>query len=490
MSINQIRINDNSIYFIDSENIEVAKITADYNSNISVCDGKITNLLNPTEGYDAANKRYVDNRLQHHSTNNKNPHKVNKKHIGLEHVQNIKNNNSANGPPTDGDNLSRGYINGSRWLDITNNIEYLCFSSTLMSAIWLRTNVSDNSFDEITKLVEKNCEHTVDLKNPHKVTKEQLGLHNLSNIKNNYNGGGPPTNADNLSIGYVVGSRWLDLINNVEYLCFSSTKEESTWLYTNLSDNSFNSILGIIEKNTSHTEDKTNPHKVTKDQVGLSNVENTKNNLNSNISPQPYDDIFVGYLVGSVWINKKTLKIYICIDNTLNDAKWQEMTNPPETFGENLGSGEEVYANKLDNKLQFKSIVGGNHVTLESDNKELTVNAKNSHCFSVCHLPIDVMYDIYGTVCYFPWKHSEFNKYINGRIVFHAEIGNKSLSVQLLNKTENSVLGVLPNITSPGFYSFPVANPSGDALLEIQVKKSMVFGTNPRIFGIVLKYDS
>jgi hypothetical protein len=47
---------------------------------------------------------------------------------------------------------------------------------------------------------------------------------------------------------------------------------------------------------------------------------------------------------------------------------------PEATTVVNLGTGEGLYANTNDAELQFKSIIGGNNVTLSSDSDELTIN--------------------------------------------------------------------------------------------------------------------
>ena len=47
---------------------------------------------------------------------------------------------------------------------------------------------------------------------------------------------------------------------------------------------------------------------------------------------------------------------------------------PEATTVTNLGTGEGLYASKSDAELQFKSLVGGNNVTLSSDSNELTID--------------------------------------------------------------------------------------------------------------------
>ena len=47
---------------------------------------------------------------------------------------------------------------------------------------------------------------------------------------------------------------------------------------------------------------------------------------------------------------------------------------PEATTVLNLGTGEGLYASKNDAELQFKSLIGGNNVTLSSDSNELTID--------------------------------------------------------------------------------------------------------------------
>jgi hypothetical protein len=47
---------------------------------------------------------------------------------------------------------------------------------------------------------------------------------------------------------------------------------------------------------------------------------------------------------------------------------------PEATTVVNLGTGQGLYAGKNDAELQFKSLIGGNNVTLSSDANELTIN--------------------------------------------------------------------------------------------------------------------
>lgn len=76
-----------------------------------------------------------------------------------------------------------------------------------------------------------------------------------------------------------------------------------------------------------HEANVSNPHSVTKDQVGLSNVPNTKMNLTATISPGPSDDADDGYSVGSVWINTAVGSVAVLVDATPGSAEWRLITN-------------------------------------------------------------------------------------------------------------------------------------------------------------------
>lgn len=77
---------------------------------------------------------------------------------------------------------------------------------------------------------------------------------------------------------------------------------------------------------TSHTSNTSNPHSVTKSQVGLGNVRNvdtTKSNYSA-FGPGSTEDIDAGYSVGSIWVhhNLGTYYGYVCTDATANAAQW------------------------------------------------------------------------------------------------------------------------------------------------------------------------
>ena len=97
---------------------------------------------------------------------------------------------------------------------------------------------------------------------------------------------------------------------------------------------------------SSHTGDTSDPHSVTKTQVGLSNVENLKVKLDATVSPTVNEDSADGYSVGSLWNNTTDDETHICLDATEGAAVWIEITSilgsDPNAIHDNAAA--EIYA--------------------------------------------------------------------------------------------------------------------------------------------------
>ncbi len=99
----------------------------------------------------------------------------------------------------------------------------------------------------------------------------------------------------------------------------------------------------------------------------------------------------------------------------------------------------------------------------------------------------------YITVACMPWLDARYNNYTNGTVILRVTIIDRDLSVRLQDITNNVTLGelIITSINNNGSssQSFTVINPSSDARVELQIKKSLSGGTNPRIYGILLEYN-
>ncbi|WP_102421753.1 pyocin knob domain-containing protein [Bacillus amyloliquefaciens] len=139
--------------------------------------------------------------------------------------------------------------------------------------------------DKVDEFMEKqNSElksHTQNTENPHKVTKEQVGLSNVLNeeqaTKVAFDGHLDDKKNPHAVTKSQVGLSKVDNIQQAAKTDFDAhdadldrhiTKDERS--YWNSSDERSKSFLA------EHTNDQSNPHKVTAEQVGLGNVDNVK----------------------------------------------------------------------------------------------------------------------------------------------------------------------------------------------------------------------
>ena len=74
--------------------------------------------------------------------------------------------------------------------------------------------------------------HDTRTDNPHGTTKTQVGLGNVENLKVNLTATVAPTATDDSSLGYAVGSRWVDVIADKEYVCLDATVGAAVWTET------------------------------------------------------------------------------------------------------------------------------------------------------------------------------------------------------------------------------------------------------------------
>lgn len=80
--------------------------------------------------------------------------------------------------------------------------------------------------------VAANDAHRVRTDNPHAVTKAQVGLGDVPNIKCNFVATEAPTANDDVGDGYVVGSRWIDTVDDTEYVCADASAAAAVWVET------------------------------------------------------------------------------------------------------------------------------------------------------------------------------------------------------------------------------------------------------------------
>ena len=180
---------------------------------------------------------------------------------------------------------------GSRYIEISASLALGETSSTAYAG------------DKGKATTDKVNAHTVDYNNPHKVTKEQVGLGNVDNTSDK---------------DKPVSDATQQLINEVK----ESINSGNTTITDNL---------------TKHIEDYNNPHKVTKDQVGLGNVDNTSD------KDKPLSD------AAKEAINE--VKTLITSSGTDLSNHIKDYTNPHRVTAEQVGLGNVNNTSDLDKPI-------------------------------------------------------------------------------------------------------------------------------------------
>ena len=141
----------------------------------------------------------------------------------------------------------------------------------------------------------------------------------------------------------------------------------------------------------SHIGSTSNPHQVTKAQVGLSNIENIKDNLNASAAPTTSDDSSEGYAVGSRWLDTTNNQVYVALSVATNSAVWANLTasgsgsstfinltDTPSSYSGN--GGKYLLVNSSENAIVFDTPAGGGDMTkstYDTDNDGIVDSAEN-----------------------------------------------------------------------------------------------------------------
>jgi len=141
-----------------------------------------------------------------------------------------KNNYAATTAPTATDDSGAGYSRGSVWVDAVSGVAYTMVDSTAGAAVWAQTTSSGSGTTAsatapVGPAVGALWYDTVNL--------ELFAYNGTSWVSqeftNNYTATLPPTVTDDSSLGYEVGSKWVDLVKDEAYICTDSTAGAAVW---------------------------------------------------------------------------------------------------------------------------------------------------------------------------------------------------------------------------------------------------------------------
>jgi len=338
--------------------------------------------------------------IDSHIANTSNPHSVTKAQVGLGDVENVKNNYSANVPPDVNNDSGSGYSVGSIWVDASTKEAYFALDVSPGSAVWalVTTESTDDIVEGLSNLYYTEARVSANTNvsaNTAKVSADgSINTHsdvtvtsavngdllnwdnvsgqwrNISTSAINHNtllnydadehvahssilitggvgltGGGSIAASQTLNLDLnslptvAMGSG--DLIAFLDSSDSNAPKKASLAQLGNVIDHGdlLNSGTNSHAQIDSHIADTNNPHSVTKAQLGLSDVENVKNNYSATSGPTASDDSNLGYSIGSNWFDTTSDNAYVAMDVTSGAAIWFKITTKSTsdvTEGSNL----------------------------------------------------------------------------------------------------------------------------------------------------------
>ena len=325
----------NNPHQVTKEQVGLSNVdnTADINKPVSVAQQA---LVDSTKAELKQNISDIEKDVTNHVADKNNPHEVNKLQVGLGNVDNTSDINkpvsTAQQAALDKLKSDLESIIGSTGTDLSAHIKDFD-NPHKVTKDQVGLGKVDNTTDlekpvsvaqqEAINTVQSNLDktnttlgnHIADKKNPHDVTKDQVGLGNVDNT------------AD---IDKPVSHYQQDALDELERRLQGS-------------------IDGSGSDLSAHLKDYNNPHKVTKEQVGLGNVDNTSD------KDKPISDA-----------TQKALDTIKTETNTLIESHIADKNNPHQVTKEQVG------LSKVTNDAQVKRSemgVAGGVATLDQDGK-------------------------------------------------------------------------------------------------------------------------
>ena len=307
--------------------------TADINKPVSVAQQALVDSTKAELKKDIGD---IEKDVTNHMADKNNPHEVNKLHVGLGNVDNTSDINkpvsTAQQAALDKLKSDLESIIGSTGTDLSAHLKdfdnphkvtkdqvglgKVDNTADLEKPVSVATQEAINAVQSnLDKTIISLENHIADKKNPHEVTKEQVGLGNVDNTSD---------------LDKPVSHYQQDALDELERRLQGS-------------------IDGSGSDLSAHISDFNNPHKVTKDQVGLGNVDNTAD------KDKPISDA-----------TQKALDSIKTETNTIIETHIADKNNPHEVTKEQIGLGEVT--NDAQVKRSEMGVAGG-VATLDQEGK-------------------------------------------------------------------------------------------------------------------------
>jgi hypothetical protein len=151
-------------------------------------------------------------------------------------------------------------------------------------------------------------------------------------LQNNLSSTGTPGAGDDNTLGYAVGSLWIDTSTQRAYICLSAATAAAVWNVVNIP----------VVDSTPLVYDPADNTKRMRIDVGAVQTASTavllmprvsrvlqRDNLSASVNPSATDDSAAGYALGSRWFNTTAGTVWICIDGTASAAVWIQYAPAP-----------------------------------------------------------------------------------------------------------------------------------------------------------------
>ncbi|RMH16936.1 MAG: hypothetical protein D6698_08995, partial [Gammaproteobacteria bacterium] len=297
-------------------------------------------------------------------------------------IDNIKN-AFTYAAPTASDDVNAGYEVGSIWTDAGSGTVYICEDATASAAKWSRINNAKTGITTTDPTFANDAIGGYEVGSiwVNMVTKKVFMCVNsspgsavwvpLTSIKNNV-AATAPSNTDDSSAGYEVGSLWVDTAAQTVYLCMDATASAAIWERLDNAKNNTaatsptanDDLSAGYEVGSLWFDTGNNKVFVCQDNTTGSaqwvEIETTKIGVSA-ANPTATDDSSAGYIIGSLWVNTSTQKAFVCVDNTASAAVWQQLINAkgtvttiPPTATDDSSAGYEPgswWVNTTDNQF-------------------------------------------------------------------------------------------------------------------------------------------
>jgi len=241
-------------------------------------------------------------------------------------ISNVLSNTTAIVKPTSADDSSLGYGVSSLWFDTFNSDVYICLSSTVANAVWLLVSpevhnayaatIAPTPADDVSVGFDIGSVWVVSSADnayicTSNVTANAVWVEITKPVLHNLTATTSPAGTNDASQSYAVTSLWINTINSTVYMCTASTLGAAVWVAIGSTFTASNQSTSIL--------------------------------IRTNASPTIVDDVNDGYMPGSIWVNTSLNLSWICLANPPGAAVWQPIgstgagtTTPASPTGNNL----------------------------------------------------------------------------------------------------------------------------------------------------------